>query len=114
MLSHHSHSGRAPEYLRLNEAVLDVVRHFFKENKPVAAVCHGVQILTAAGVVRGRTCTGYPACAPEVRQAGATYAERGAADAHVEGNLVSSPAWPGHPKWLAAFVDLLGYSVQRK
>ncbi len=63
--------GRAPEYLRLNEAVLRAVRHFAEANKPIAAVCHGVQVLTAAGVIKGKSCTAYPAVAPEVLSGGA-------------------------------------------
>ncbi len=100
--------GRAPEYLRLNTAVLDLVRHFFERNKPVAAICHGAQLLTAAGVLDGRTCSAYPACAPEVTAAGGTYAEIDVAAAVTDGNLVTAPAWPAHPAWLAQFMALLG------
>ncbi|MCA9109162.1 MAG: DJ-1/PfpI family protein [Planctomycetaceae bacterium] len=103
--------GRAPEYLRLNERVLDVVRHFATEQKPLAAICHGLQILAAAGVLEGRTCTAYPACGPEVRNSGGTFVERAADDVHVDGNLVTAPAWPAHPKWIAAFLKALGASV---
>lgn len=103
--------GRAPEYLRLNPRVLDVVRHFFAANKPVAAVCHGAQILTAAGVVRGRTCNAYPAVGPEVGACGGTYVELPWDGAHVDGNLVSAPAWPAHPAWLREFLKLLGTSI---
>lgn len=99
--------GRAPEYLRLNPAVLEMVRHFFAANKPVAAICHGAQILTAAGVLKGRTCSAYPACAPEVREAGATYADIAVDCAVTEGNLVTAPAWPANPAWMAQFMKLL-------
>jgi protease I len=99
--------GRAPEYLRLNDDVLSHVRHFFDANKPVAAVCHGAQILTAAGVLDGRTCSAYPACAPEVRQAGGTFADIEVTQAHTDGNLVTAPAWPAHPAWLQQFMALL-------
>jgi protease I len=103
--------GRAPEYLRLDEAVLDMVRHFFKENKPVAALCHGPQILTAADVVRGRRLSAYPACAPEVKQAGGEYVSIRIDQAVVDGNLVTGPAWPAHPEWLAKFLEVLGTRV---
>ncbi len=99
--------GRAPEYLRLNDDVLDKVRHFFTADKPVAAVCHGAQILTAAGVLDGRNCSAYPACAPEVRQAGGTYADIEVTDAVTDGNLVTAPAWPAHPAWMKQFMALL-------
>lgn len=99
--------GRAPEYLRLNEAVLDMVRHFFEAGKPVAAICHGAQILTAAGVLKGRTCSAYPACAPEVRAAGGTYADIAIDAAVTEGNLVTAPAWPANANWMKQFMALL-------
>jgi protease I len=104
--------GRAPEYLRLNERVLDVVRHFFKANKPVGAVCHGAQILTAAGVVKGRTVSAYPAVGPEVTTAGGTFANIGIADSVTDGNLVTAPAWPAHPAWLAQFLKVLGTRIE--
>ena len=103
--------GRAPEYLRLNEKLLGVVRHFFKEDKPVAAICHGAQILTAAGVVKGRKVSAYPAVGPEVTLAGAEYANIGIDEAMVDGNLVTAPAWPAHPAWLAKFLEVLGTRV---
>ena len=100
--------GRAPEYLRLDDDVLAVVRHFADAGKPIAAICHGVQLLTAAGVVEGRAVTAYPACAPEVTAAGGTYVETALDAAHSDGNLITAPAWPAHPAWLAAFVERLG------
>jgi len=99
--------GRAPEYLRLNAEVLDIVRHFFDSNKPVAALCHGPQLLAAAGVLKGRRLNAYPACAPEVEMAGGTFVPVDITDAVVDGNLVTGPAWPAHPKWLARFLDVL-------
>lgn len=100
--------GRAPEYLRLNADVLRIVRHFFDDNKPVAAVCHGAQLLAAAGVLNGRSCSAYPACAPEVALAGGKFVDLPMTAAHIDGNLVTAPAWPAHPAWLAAFLKLLG------
>jgi protease I len=100
--------GRAPEYLRLNPAVLDVVRHFFATNKPVAAICHGPQLLAAAGVLKGRTCSAYPAVGPDVALCGGTFADVPVDGAHADGNLVTAPAWPAHPAWLRAFAALLG------
>jgi protease I len=103
--------GRAPEYLRLNPKLLDVVRHFFTEDKPVAAICHGPQILTAAGVIKGRKVSAYPAVGPEVKLAGATYADIAIDQAVTDGNLVTAPAWPAHPAWLAQFFEVLGTRV---
>jgi len=99
--------GRAPEYLRLNAKVLDVVRHFDKTDKPIAALCHGPQLLAAAGVVKGRKLNCYPACAPEVGLAGGTFVSLDFADATVDGKLVTGPAWTAHPAWLAKFLEVL-------
>ena len=104
--------GRAPEYLRLNPAVLDAVRHFADTGKPIAAICHGAQLLTAAGVLAGKRCSAYPACAPEVRAAGGDYVEIAVDQALVDGNLVTAPAWPAHPDWLAKFLLLLGSRIE--
>ncbi len=104
--------GRAPEYLRLNNKLLEIVKHFFDTNKPVAAVCHGIQILTAAGVVKGRKLTAYPAVGPEVTIAGGEYQDIPATDAYVDGNLVTSPAWPGHPAWIREFLKVLGAKIE--
>jgi len=100
--------GRAPEYLRLDERVLDMVRHFDQTGKPIGALCHGAQLLTAAGVVQGKCLTAYPACAPEVQNSGGKYIEVAMTGAVVDGNLVTAPAWPAHPAWLAKFLEVLG------
>lgn len=99
--------GRAPEYLRLNAQVLRMVRHFFDENKPVAAICHGPQILAAAGVLTNRVCAAYPAVGPDVTLAGGKFADIPVTESIVEGNLVTAPAWPAHPAWLRDFLKLL-------
>lgn len=99
--------GRAPEYLRLDENVLNIVRHFDKAGKPIAALCHGPQLLAAAGVLKGRKLNAYPACAPEVELAGGTFVKLDFADAYVDGNLVTGPAWTAHPAWLAKFLEVL-------
>jgi protease I len=104
--------GRAPEYLRLDPKVLQLVRHFAQAGKPIAAICHGVQVLTAAGVVEGKGCTAYPAVEPEVRSAGGKWAAMPVDGAHVDGNLVTAPAWPAHPQWLASFLKLLGTRIE--
>ncbi|MBL8393598.1 MAG: DJ-1/PfpI family protein [Candidatus Accumulibacter sp.] len=104
--------GRAPEYLRLNPAVIATVQHFANTGKPIAAICHGAQLLAAAGVLGGRSCSAYPACAPEVRAAGGSYAEIALDQAHVDGNLVTAPAWPAHPDWLAKFLQVLGTRIE--
>jgi protease I len=99
--------GRAPEYLRLTPRVLDIVRHFSQTGKPIAAICHGAQLLSAAGVVAGKRVSAYPAVGPEVTLAGGTYVSIGMADAITDGNLVTAPAWPAHPAWLAQFLQVL-------
>lgn len=99
--------GRAPEYLRLNQKVLEIVRHFDREGKPIAALCHGPQLLAAAGVLKGRKLNCYPACAPEIGLAGGTFVSLDMTDAMVDGKLVTGPAWPAHPAWLAKFLDVL-------
>ena len=104
--------GRAPEYLRLNEKVIAAVRHFAEAGKPVAAVCHGAQLLAAADVIRGKRLSAYPACAPEVKLAGGTYADSAVTDAVTEGQFVTAHAWPAHPAWLAQFVKLLGTEIR--
>ncbi|MCC7698708.1 MULTISPECIES: DJ-1/PfpI family protein [unclassified Janthinobacterium] len=104
--------GRAPEYLRLNEKVIAAVRHFAEAGKPVAAVCHGAQLLAAADVIRGKRISAYPACAPEVKLAGGTYADIAVTDAVTDGQFVTAPAWPAHPAWLAQFVKLLGTEIR--
>lgn len=106
--------GRAPEYIRLNDKVLAYTRHFFENNKPVAAICHGIQILTAAEVVKNRTLTAYPAVGPEITLAGGNYKEIDADKAITDGNLATSPAWPGHPALLKEFYQLLGITIGQK
>ncbi|MFN3308260.1 MAG: DJ-1/PfpI family protein [Anaerolineales bacterium] len=103
--------GRAPEYIRLTPRVLEITRHFFEANKPVAAICHGAQVLTAAGVVKGRKVSAYPAVGPEVTLGGGEYADIRVDDAVRDGNLVTAPAWPAHPKWLALFLEVLGTKI---
>ncbi len=104
--------GRSPEYLRLNEDVLRIVRHFAEAKKPIAAICHAAQLLAAAGVVQGRTCSAYPAVGPEVKSAGGRWVDVGFDRAHVDGNLVTAAAWPAHPQWLARFLDVLGTRIE--
>lgn len=106
--------GRAPEYLRMNPRVLEIVRHFSEADKPIAAICHGPQILSAAGVLSGRSCSAYPAVAAEVTVAGGRYvAPADSMDsAHTDGNLVTAPAWPAHPAWIRQFLAVLGSSIE--
>ena len=104
--------GRAPEYLRLNAGVLSIVRHFSAAGKPIAAICHGAQILATAGVLQGKRCSCYPAVGPEVTECGGTFADVAMTEAIVDGNLVTGPAWPAHPTWLAKFLALLGTRIE--
>ncbi|MDR2404758.1 MAG: DJ-1/PfpI family protein [Deltaproteobacteria bacterium] len=106
--------GRAPEYLRLEPRVLEIVQEFFKANKPVAAICHGPQILVSAGVLKGRKSTAYPAVGPDVTDAGSTYvsANESASNSVIDGNLVTAPAWPAHPAWISDFLKVLGTKIE--
>jgi len=104
--------GRAPEYIRLNQAVIDVVRHFAQAGKPIAAICHGAQLLAAADVIQQKSCSAYPAVGPDVTRAGGTFVDIPVDQAHVDGNLVTAPAWPAHPKWLAEFLKVLGTKIE--
>ena len=104
--------GRAPEYIRLNPRVIEIVREFFRDGKPVAAICHGPQILTAAGVLEGKKATCYPAVGPDIGLAGGEYVDVPADQAVVDGNLVTAPAWPGNTAILQGFVKLLGAEVK--
>ncbi len=101
--------GRAPEYLRLNDRVLEIVRQFDQANKPIAAICHGPQILAAAGVLQGKHCSCYPAVRFEVTAGGGQYIEPAQTmdSAHTHGHLVTAPAWPAHPAWMRAFLEVL-------
>jgi protease I len=105
--------GRAPEYLRLNPRVLDIIRHFSNSDKPIAALCHGPQLLAAARVLAGKRLNAYPACAPEVELAGGTFVSLEVTEAITDGNLVTGPAWPAHPAWLAQFLQVLERSLSR-
>jgi protease I len=104
--------GRAPEYIRLNPRVLEIVRHFASANKPIAALCHGAQVLAAAGVLRGKKCSCYPACAPDVTNSGGTFVDVAMTEAITDGNLVTGPAWPAHPAWLAKFLRVIGTRIE--
>ena len=104
--------GRAPEYIRLNDSVLKIVRHFAETQKPIAAICHGAQLLAAAGVLKSKSCSAYPAVGPDVKASGGEFVDIPVDQAHVDGNLVSAPAWPAHPDWLAKFLRVLGTKVE--
>jgi len=104
--------GRAPEYIRLNEHVLEMVRHFSQADKPIAAICHGAQVLVAAGVLEGKACSAYPAVGPDVTRAGGKYMALSMDKAHADGNLITAPAWPAHPAWLAQFLHVLGTKIE--
>ena len=103
--------GRAPEYLRLDARVLELVRAFASADKPIAAICHAAQITAAAGILEGRKVSCYPACAPEVRLAGGEYADIDVTQAVTDGKLVTAPAWPAHPQWIAQFLEVLGTRI---
>ena len=104
--------GRAPEYIRLNPRVLEITRHFAEANKPIAAICHGAQVLAAAGVLEHKSCSAYPAVGPDVTRAGGHYVDIPANEAHTDGNLVTAPAWPAHPAWMSQFLKVLGTRIE--
>ena len=104
--------GRAPEYIRLNPRVLEIVRHFANTKKPIAAICHAAQVLAAAGVLEGKKCSCYPAVSPDVARAGGEFVDLAMTDAVTDGNLVTAPAWPAHPAWLSQFLKLLGTKIE--
>lgn len=104
--------GRAPEYLRLNARVLEIVQQFAAADKPIAAVCHGAQLLAAADVIRGKRISAYPACSPEVRLAGGEYASVEMDQAVTDGNFITAPAWPAHPQWMAQLLKRLGTEIK--
>lgn len=105
--------GRAPEYIRLDPRVIAIVKHFGAAKKPIAAICHGPQLLVAADVVRGCQCMAYPAVGPDLELAGAEYVAPNASvtSAQVSGNLVTAPAWPAHPEWMRKFLEMLGTTI---
>jgi protease I len=105
--------GRAPEYLRMTPRVLEIVKHFADAKKPIAAVCHGAQLLTAAKVIEGRKVSAYPACQAEVELAGGQFVPSASTfdNAYTDGNLVTAPAWPAHPNWIKQFLTLLGTKI---
>lgn len=106
--------GRAPEYIRLTPRVVEIVREFAGADKPIASICHGPQVLVTAGVLNGKKCTAYPAVRPDVEGAGATWCEVNATFSNtcVDGNLITSPAWTGHPEWMRAFLKTLGSRIE--
>jgi protease I len=104
--------GRAPEYLRLNERVIELIQQFAQAGKPIAAICHAAQLLAAADVIRGKRISSYPACSPEVKLAGGEYAQIEIDQAVTDGNFVTAPAWPAHPQWLAQFLQVLGTEIK--
>ncbi len=103
--------GRAPEYIRLNKKVIEYTKHFVDAKKPIASICHGAQLLAAADGVKGRKISCYPAVGPEVNAAGGEYQDIPVDKAFVDGNLVTAPAWPAHPDWLAKFLEVLGTKI---
>lgn len=104
--------GRAPEYIRLNKTVLKMVRHFSHANKPIASICHGAQLLVAAGILEGKACAAYPAVEPDIIRAGGEYVDIPMDKAHADGKLVTAPGWPAHPDWLDKFLQVLGTKIE--
>ncbi len=105
--------GRAPEYLRLNARVIEVTQHFVDTGKPIAAICHGPQLLASIGALKGKSCSAYPAVKPEVEAGGGEFipANETFDNAHVDGNLITAPAWPAHPAWIRKLLEVLGTQI---
>ena len=96
--------GRAPEYLRYDADLMRVVRYFFENNLPVASVCHGIEIVAAAGVIRGKTVTTVRKCRFDAEVCGATFVDR---EVVVSGNLVTARTWHDNPAFMREFIKLL-------
>lgn len=105
--------GRAPEYIRLNPRVIEIVKYFSQNKKPIAAICHGPQILVAADAIEGYELTAYPALKPDIVRAGGKWVDPNQtfSNAFVDRNLVTAPAWPAHPEWIRKFLDILGVKI---
>ena len=86
--------GRAPEYLRNNAKLLEVVREFDRQEKWIFAICHGVQILAAAGLARGKRVTCYQHVRVDAEQAGGQFVDEQAVS---DGRLVTAQTWQSHP-----------------
>lgn len=104
--------GRSPEYLRLNDKVIEIVKYFLKENKPLGAVCHGPQILVATGMLEGRKLTAYPTVKPEIIAAGGEFVDVEGDTAIIDGNLVTSQSWAAHISIMKGFLQVLGAKVE--
>lgn len=96
--------GRAPEYIRTHAELENIVKHFFEAGKPVAAICHGPLVLSAYNLVNGRTLTAYPVLKADMERGGASYQDK---EVVVDGNLVTSRAWPDNPAWMKEFMKLV-------
>ena len=103
--------GRFAEYIRGYPQVIEVVQHFSQENKPIAILCHGLQILIGADLCKGRKLTGFPTISFDLKHAGAHYVDKGLDGVVVDGNLVTGASWLAHPEWLAKFLELLGTKI---
>ncbi len=96
--------GRAPEYIRYDQDLMRITKHFFEANKPVAVVCHGIEIVTAADCIRGRTVTTVAKCAYDAEQGGATYVDEPVV---VAGNLVTARTWHDNTPFMKKFMEML-------
>ncbi|MEO1996236.1 MAG: DJ-1/PfpI family protein [Planctomycetaceae bacterium] len=102
--------GRAPEYLRYNEDLLRITRHFFETNKPVAVTCHGIEIAAAAGCLEGRRATTVAKCALDITQFGGSYVDQPVC---IDGNMVSSRTWHDYSQQFKPFIELLQAAVSQ-
>jgi protease I len=96
--------GRAPEYLRYDADLCRIVRFFAEKNRPVASVCHGIEILTAANVLHGKTVTTVGKCRFDAEAGGATYVNQ---EVVVSGNIVTARTWQDNPAFLREFMKML-------
>lgn len=96
--------GRAPEYIRENEDLLRITRHFFEQKKPVASVCHGVEIPARAGCVKGRRMATVPKCKFDLEVCGGTFVNEPCV---IDGHLVSGRTYQDHGHYMGAWMKLL-------
>jgi protease I len=96
--------GRAPEYLRYDPHLMEIVRWFFAKGLPVASVCHGIEIVAAAGIIQGREVTTVAKCRFDAEVCGARYVDRAVV---VSGNLVTARTWHDNHAWMREFMKLL-------
>ena len=103
--------GRAPEYLRYDKDLLQFTRKIFAAGKPVGVTCHGIEIVSAAGIIRGKTCTTVAKCALDVEQGGGKYVDQPIVR---QGNLITSRTWHDYAPFFREFIPMLEAASRKK